>query len=250
MSSYSIATIFTDLSTQTTEFIEGMIAHEKSIGVTQNTAATIAADLATAEAANGAFEAIKEGRSTTLQPAYRKADEEGEQFIVRAKKVLTVHLGERWTEQWAEAGFADRSIRIPQSIGGREKVLKLLASYFKAHPSQESTDLKVSAKRAATLHAALVAARTAVENHPSRQKAARIGRDEAITALRKRLRATVAELDMLLKGDSPVWAAFGLIPPAVKNRRPSKKETAPAATSGTAARPATSANQGKVALAQ
>ena len=185
-----------------------------------------------------------------MQPAYRKADEEGDQFIVRAKKVLTVHLGERWTEQWAEAGFADRSIQIPQSIGGREKVLKLLASYFKAHPSQESTDLKVSAKRAATLHAALVAARTAVENHPSRQKAARIGRDEAITALRKRLRSTIAELDMLLKGDSPVWAAFGLIPPAVKNRRPSKKEAAPAATSGTTARPATGANQGKVALAQ
>ena len=254
MSSYFVAKSLTDLSAQSTEFIEGMTAHEKTIGVTQNTAAAIAADLAAAKVANDAFEAIKAGRSATLQPAFRKADAEGEQFIVRAKKVLTVHLGERWTEQWAEAGFADQSIRIPQSIRGRENVLKLLASYFKAHASQESTDLKVSAKRAATLHIALVAARTAVETHPARQKNARIARDEANTALRKRLRSAIAELDMRLTGDSPVWASFGLVPPAVKNRRRSRKETAPASTPAASARPATSngsaANGEGVALAK
>jgi len=254
MSSYFIAKSLTDLSAQSTEFIEGMIAHEKTIGVTQNTAAAIAADLAAAKAADDAFEALKEGRSSTLQPAFRKADAEGLQFIVRAKKVLTVHLGERWTEQWAEAGFADQSIRIPQSITGRENVLKLLASYFKARSSQESTDLKVSAERAATLHAALVAARTAVENHPTRQKNARIARDEAKSALRKRLRAAIAELDMRLTGDSPVWAAFGLVPPTVKNRRRSKKEAATTSAPATATRPTASngsaANGEGVALAK
>jgi len=248
MSNYSIAQTFPGLSTQSVEFIEGLTAHENAIGVTQNTSAAITTDLAAAQVANNAYDAIKVDRVKRLHPQFRQADAEGRQFIVRAKKVLTIHLGERWTEQWAEAGFADESIQIPVTIAGRENVLKLLSSYFKAHPSQESSDLKVSAKRAATAHAALVAARTAVESHPARQTAARISRDQANTALRKRLRATIAELDMLLKGDSPVWASFGLIPPAVKNRRRTKKVAAPAAD--TAARPATSANQAKVALAQ
>jgi len=78
--------------------------------------------------------------------------------------------------------------------------LKLLATYFSRHKGHENKELAVTAARARSLHAALLAARTLVDKHPDRQKAALEVRDEAIEQLRKRLRATLGELDMNLKG--------------------------------------------------
>lgn len=76
----------------------------------------------------------------------------------------------------------------------------------------------MTAAAARQIHAALEGARKAVEDQKAGQKAARSKRDKAISTLRKRLRATISELD--LNDASPeVWASMKLTPPAKRGVR-------------------------------
>jgi len=178
---------------------------------------------------NAEYAVIKADRTDVLYPAQRKADAEGRQFIVRAKKVLEIHLGAEWSEQWGEIGLRDQSIQTPASLEGRETVLKKLAAVT-THKDQANPAVEVTSARALKLHGALSKAIAAVKAGSTRQKAAKSASDKAITTLRKRLRASIAELDLLLDRDSDVWNALELNPPAGKTRRPSGQE--PSSQSG------------------
>jgi hypothetical protein len=192
---------------------------EKQIPVSK-----IQKDLDAALARNREYDALRKKRSQVLQPAMAKADADGRQYIGRSKKVLAVQLGDDWNEFWAEAGYNEESIRTPSSLGGREKLLKALAAYFTSRPAQESSDFNVTAALATKHHAAMASARTALESHAIRQKAARASRDKAVTTLRRRLRAALSEVDLLLERDSAIWASLGLTSPAEKVRRRSSKK--------------------------
>ena len=102
----------------------------------------------------------------------------------------------------------------------------------------------MTAANAKKVHLALAGARAAVKAQKDGQKAARSDRDKAITTLRKRLRATISELDLQLEADSPVWASLSLTPPAQKVKAPRKSKTkaieatgAPVASTRTAPAP-------------
>jgi len=246
MSSHLIPNTMGDLSITANRFVEGLKAHEKGIGVTQNTSTKIMKELAAAIARDKEYEVIRSERAKTFQPAVTKADADGRQFIGRAKKSLAVHLGEQWNETWIEAGFSGGTTRISSTIPGRETVLKELGAYFTAHPSHEVEEFGVTADRAEALYVALSGARVALETQATRQKDAKTALIKAISVLRKRLRAAIAELDMLLEPDSLIWGAVGLIPPAQKNRRRSKKTDAAPARSST---PAAAEGSASVALA-
>ena len=222
MSNFSIPYSFVDLTKTAGGFIKGLTTYEVAIGITQNTAATIQKDLDLASILHAEHKTIKAERASIFYPALRKADSEGRGFITRAKKSLAVHLGEEWSEAWIVAGFKDNSTQTPKSSPAREKLLGKLAGYFAAQPDQEVAEFGVNAVRAGELHGAISAARANLESQAKRQKAAKSALDNALSTLRKRLRAAIAELDLKLEADSDLWGAFGLTPPAQKNRRKAK----------------------------
>ena len=165
-------------------------------------------------------------------------------------------MGAEWSEQWGEIGLRDQSIQTPTSLAGRETVLKKLATYFTTHKDQANPTVEVTSARALKLHGALSNAIAEVKVGNTRQKAAKSASDKAITTLRKRLRASIAELDLLLDRDSDVWNALGLTPPAEKTRRrqaknqAAKAAAAAPATAPTAPRPtAPASGTGIVSLA-
>jgi hypothetical protein len=107
----------------------------------------------------------------------------------------------------------------------------------------------VTAARATQLHADLKSARSAVDTQKNDQNTARSVRDKAITNLRKRLRATISELDLRIDADSLIWAAIGLTPPAQKIRTRRRKSVAQAPADASSAPRAATAEQTGVALA-
>jgi len=225
--------------------IAGLLKHETSLGVVQNTAAAVGKDLTAAVAAHETYEALKSEPAAVLYPVLHDLELQVDKFIELTKSVLQVHLGRKWTKFWAEAGFANRSLSIPTTMPGREKLLKSLVTYFTNHPDQESKKPEVTSARSAQLLAAFSAARQAVKDQPTPQKAGRIDRDKTVATLRKRLRATIAELNLKLESDSDLWGAFGLTAPALIGRRRAKKNLQPtetaAATSARSATPDSSA---------
>ena len=256
MSSYSFPDSIEGLTKPVTDYIKGLAVHEPVIGKNLISAAMLQADLDLATKLNAENVILRAERTDVLYPAQRKADAEGRQYIGRSKKVLEIHLGADWSEQWGEAGFRDQTIQTPVSLVGRETVLKKLAAYFSTHKDQANPAVEVTSARALKLHGALSKAIAAVKANALQQKAAKSASVKAITTLRKRLRASIAELDLLLERDSEVWNALGLTPPAEKSRRRrAKQEAAKAAAAAptpetTPARPtAPATTDGAVTLA-
>ena len=223
MLSNSIPTKIEPLSDFSEKIISGVNQHGPALGLSQNSAATLAKELQAAQACSLTYETLKNAPRITLNPALRDSNEKALAFIRRAKDQLRVHLGHHWSKDWTEAGFPQESLATPVTLQGRAAILETLAAYFTAHPSHESKEPEVSAALASTLYTQLQNARTAVENHPDAQKAARAAQTKALTNLRSSLRVSLAELNRKLDRDSALWGAFGLAAPAAIGRRKSKK---------------------------
>ncbi len=224
--SNSVPKQFDGVSKLTKEIVTGLETYGSTFKELQNTASIVQKDLDAATLAHAAYKASKTSLQDILQPALRKADSEGRAYIALVKQVLTVHLGPKWNKGWDEAGLTGESIQTPGSMGGREKLLSDLATYFAAHPEHESAEFKVNAKRCTEVHDALVAAREAVKDHPKDRQLKRENYTKTAAALRKRVRTTLTELEIHLERDSQLWAAFGLTAPAFKARRRAKLTSA------------------------
>ena len=64
----------------------------------------------------------------------------------------------------------------------------------------------------------------ASQNQEVKQRTLRDKRDAALTELRRRLSATVAELRVLLDPESALWEAFGLNAPGKRSRKAAAPE--------------------------
>jgi len=252
MTTYPIPDTLPELTITATDFIEGLSTYADEAGLGKNSAATIQSDLNRATVLDAEYEAVRGSKSAALYPALRKADKEGRGFITQAKKPLAFHLGEDWSEKWIMAGLKNGTTQVPKTLEGRETLLADLAAYFAKHPGHEVVGFGVTAARARQLYLALAGARAAVEAQKDGQKAARSARDKAITTLRKRIRATISELDLQLEADSPVWASLGLTPPAqkVKASRKSKTKAVEAKITTATASTRITADATEVALAK
>ena len=214
-------------------FIGGLSLHEKSIGFKQTTERILRQALEGAQTKQQAYQAARGERAQSLTPARQEVDQKTRDFINDTKKVLRHHLGDQWNQGWLEPGFVDPSIQTPETLSGRQTLLQALAAYFKAHPEHESTEFNVTAVRATDLYRTMSEAQDAVQDHASRRAVLKAERDEAVAALRKRLRAGIAELALLIDRDSPLWAAFGLTAPAQQGIR--KKNTQVGESEGSSA---------------
>jgi len=250
LTNYAIPDNLPELTTTSTDFIDGLTTYGAAAGIVQNTPETIQADLDRAVAADVAYEAARAAATPALRSALRKADAAGRTFIAQAKKPLSFHLGDDWSERWRVAGFGNGTTQAPRKVAEREQLLADLAKYFQDNPGHEVSDFEVNAARANQLHADLKSARSAVDTQKKDQKDARSARDKAITNLRKRLRATISELDLRLDADSLIWAAVGLTPPAQKVRARREKAPAPAPAASTPASRTTAVEKIGVALAR
>jgi hypothetical protein len=231
--SFAFAKQLEDLQKPASDYIKGLTDHEPALAKNSIKAATLQSDLTLALLRDTEYQAISGDQGATFQPAKNKALAEARTFIGRAKKVLEVHLGADWSEQWGEAGFPNQTIQTPSSLAGILHVLKKMGSYFTVHADQANPTLSVTAKKANQLLDGLSKATTAVKSNADRRKVAKSARDKAVTILRKRLRASIAELDLLIERDSEVWHALGLTPPAERTRRTREKKAAALTTDGT-----------------
>lgn len=72
-------------------------------------------------------------------------------WLVGARAVLTLQLGDQWSAAWAEAGFVSPSTVVPQLLEGRIALGRSLAIYFTDHPSSERPNDDVTAAKATEL---------------------------------------------------------------------------------------------------
>lgn len=213
MASNATPTRFDELLAAGEDLCDGMNQHAATIGLKQNTYAVARAELDALVAAQNTYKAAEAAQAPAYATA-RTADSNGKGFIARAVKVLSISLGNQWSDAWLGTGLPDNSLATPTTQDKRFATLQGLKAYLTANPDKENAALQVTAALAGTLFTAISDARQAVSNALTLTKTKLLVRDAALEAFRRRFFGTVSELDQVLEAEDPRWYDFGLNRPA------------------------------------
>ncbi len=192
---------------------DGCHQHETTIGIKQNTEAATRANIAALAQAELQVD-LKKSAVSDAYDALQAADAAGEAVIIKCKLRLQGLLGQRWSAAWEPTGFPTGSVAVPKAQDERFTLLDSLKNYFTAVPASESAEMGATAAICAAAWTTLSDARQALANAESAQTTAFTNRTNAETALRKRVRGLIEELEKLISDDDPRWEDFGLNIPA------------------------------------
>jgi len=207
-----IPNALSDLFALAEDAADGAHTHEVAIGLKQCTEATIRFDLGnvkTKRDLHAAQVAAKPALATTV----RVQDSNGKALIGITRDVLVPRLGATWSQQWAGTGFPNQSLAVPKEQGVRQTLLETLQTYFTNNPTHEVAALGVTAAALGAQFTALSDARSAFSGATATIGQLMGDRDVFVIQLKKRLRALIDELTLLLGPNDPRWYAFGFVPP-------------------------------------
>ncbi len=198
------------------DLADGCQIHELTIGIKQNTEATIRAAIAGATAAKLALGAARKAltKAGGFYDIIEQKDAEGLVVIRNCRLRLVKLLGTSYNDEWGQAGFPNLSTAVPDTRDARFTLLGALKAYFTANPSAESVDMEATAAICTTAHAAVSTARNSVNTGEQAVTDAKAAEAAAMKTLRKRVRGLIDELGQLLADDDSRYEAFGLNIPA------------------------------------
>jgi hypothetical protein len=192
---------------------DGCNTHEVALDIKANTEVKVRAsitDMTTAQMQLGAAKAGVGAASSDL----KDVDAAQTTVLRNCRLRLVNQLGQAWNPAWEATGFPDQSTAVPEEQEKRLTLLNKLSIYFTNNPARESADLGATAALCTAGHTALSDAIEDLDNARTNQSSKINARDAAFTALRKRIRGLIEELDKLISPDDPRWQDFGLVIPA------------------------------------
>jgi hypothetical protein len=194
------------------DMLTGLLEHEGPLEIEQNTHAKLSQALSAARAAEMAYGDSQAARKTA-NGVVNTADATAKVFISHARKRLSMFFGERYSTEWAAAGWPNGSTATPNTQDERFSLVESIRLHLAGHAAHESADMAVTAAHAATLKGNLATARGVLDQKLTLQGKARQVRNEQVRKLRKRMSALIGELDGQMEGDDMRWYAFGLSRP-------------------------------------
>lgn len=227
MASNQIPTSYDPLIELMEDAADGAAAHGGAVGLKQNTAPDIRADL---EALTGrpagpggvppAVPGLKsllnaaKTHKSSMTAALRTASSNGRALAMTCIGSLKPVLGQQWNAAWNAAGFTDGSLAVPANP--RVKFQQLRA-YYLANPAREVANINGIACTAAACEAAAQAistAQSASNQSNTDAGAAQAGLEAGLAAARRRLTGLRQELTQRIADDDERWYAFGFDKPS------------------------------------
>ena len=196
-----------------TKMYKGVIKVGASVPVTMINAAELNTEIGTFTEQDGLFNA---GRTTqqAASTAYTTATEAVYVWELDARKVLAVHFGDYWSNDWSQAGFINNTTAIPSKIADRMALILALATFFTKNPSFEAPTLGVTAAAATALRGTALATQEGFAEAVQALKTLGDSWQVAYDALTTTMRALVKNLEGKLGRSDPRWLAFGLQMPS------------------------------------
>jgi hypothetical protein len=182
-------------------------------GTTEAALRTLIASCRSTENEAGKALKLRKTAANVLQAA----DDVATGFLTQARQVLVLHLGKKWTEDWAPTGFPNESTAVPQLLADRMNLCSALNTYFTDNPTQEFAAQNVTAAKAQEHFTAISDAQDEYDTQDAALTQKRQLRDAAYVALRKELHGFIAEVSKRLGDDDYRWHEFGLNAPSDPN---------------------------------
>ncbi len=191
------------------DLCDGLVNDEVALNILTNTSVKTRADLDALIAAQNALK-VAEGLEPVAYAALRTADSNGKGYIARSVKVLSIALGNLWSDLWLSTGLPDNVVGVPTTQDKRFAAVGGLKAYFTNNAAKEVAQLNVTAAVGDTVYTAISNARTGVSTALKNTKTKLLARDAAKAKFQMRYRATIDELTPILGKDDPQWYDFGL----------------------------------------
>ena len=203
-----------------TNMLAGITSLGTTLGITQITPASFESALDAFIAADGAFNAGRSARQTALD-AWTAATGGLLDWLLVVRTVLAGRFGNRWSTEWAQAGFINASCAIPTRIEDQLGLALSLVGFFTANPTWQVTSMLVTGGQGTVLRNAALAAQQGVTQADLKQADASNVWTSAYDALTSLMRSLIKILEATIANDDPRWLAFGLQMPAT-NTTPGK----------------------------
>jgi hypothetical protein len=142
------------------------------------------------------------------------ADEALTAWLTKARLVVMLARGAKWSEHWIETGFTHRGMNIPKRIEPRIALARRLVVFLALHPDFGVPFADVTAARGRCIYERMIHTSDHLEVTTAdcimckRQHAA------AERALRRTMRQVILILGSTIAPADPRWLAFGLNRPA------------------------------------
>ena len=195
------------------DLADGCQMLEGEVGIKQNTEAVMRAAI---EGALQTWQAYKAANGEMLRRSalLQAADKAGESTLVDCKLRLSKYFGQRYSGQWAAAGWPGKTVMIPDSQDLRFTLLLSLQKFFELNPALASVDMEATEAICGARHEEISDARAALHNAEVERKQKMKARKAAMKTLRKRIRGLIEELATVLPDDDARYLTFGLNVPS------------------------------------
>ena len=214
----TVPTVVKDLLLLGQRVANGLEMHGLWLGLTQTPSSEFRRILDETEKAEAAWSAAENTR-VYLQARMAAADEDLTAWLTKARLVVMLARGEKWSERWIETGFAHRATNVPKRIDTRVKLARKVVVFLALHPEYGVPFADVTAVRGRSIYERMIQARAASDLAASSCTMKKRVRNAAKRVLRSTIYQVIRTLDFTIAPNDPRWLAFGLNQPSASPSR-------------------------------
>jgi hypothetical protein len=197
---------------------EGLETYGPWLGMTQipaNEFRRILDDLVKAETAWSASRSAKASAQSRMVSAHEALAS----WLAKARLVVMLARGTRWSDRWIETGFIHRGTNVPKQIESRIALARQLVIFLALHPKFGVPFAEITAARGRSIYERTIQARDALDVATTNCRSSKRQRDGAERVLRRAMREVVLILAATIAPSDPRWLKFGLNQAARRSRR-------------------------------
>ena len=140
------------------------------------------------------------------------ADKALKSWLAKARLVVMLARGARWSESWIHTGFTDRRTHVPSKLEARIALARALVGFFARHPEFGVAFAEVTAGRGRAIYERVVQSCEMLRLAKADWAAARDQHAVANRDFVAKLRELISILETRMDREDSRWTDFGLVP--------------------------------------
>jgi len=202
---------------------QGLETHGPWLGMTQIPVGEFRRVLDEVRDTAAAWSAARSAKADA-QGRVSAADEALTAWLAKARLVVMLARGAKWSERWIETGFTHRGTNLPKRIELRITLAHRLVVFLALQPDFGVPFAGVTAARGRPIYERMVHTRDALELAMTACTTSKHQRDAAEQVLRRMMRQVIVGLGSAISSADSRWLAFGLKQAAARSTRARRLE--------------------------
>jgi len=192
---------------------QGLETHGPWLGMTQIPAGEFRRILDEVRNTTAVWSAARSAKADA-QSRMSAADKALTAWLAKARLVMMLARGAKWSERWIETGFTHHGTNVPKRIELRITLAHRLVVFLALQPDFGVPFAGVTAARGRPIYERMVNTRDALELAVNGCTTSKRQRDAAERVLRRMMREVIVGLGSAISSADSRWLAFGLKQPA------------------------------------